>query len=151
VIEPSFGRAGQVNREELDDGKVVICPAYPTREMVVLQPNAGIDFAIILDDVIGRSKTLRETRVAHVAPERPGPCPLGAKTTMFSIAEPTAMRDVCVLLNVCPSPPPYEPDDAPGARCDHSGSPVGDKMGPMLVKMQFLLRGVPSWSFVGWP
>jgi hypothetical protein len=74
--------------------------------MVVLQPNAGIDFAIILDDVIGHSKTLRETHVAHVALERLGPCPLGDKATLFSIAEPTAMRDVCVLLNVCPFPPP---------------------------------------------
>jgi hypothetical protein len=52
VIEPDPGRIGQVNVEELDDEEVIICPACSAREAIVLQPNAGVGFAIIFDDVI---------------------------------------------------------------------------------------------------
>jgi hypothetical protein len=150
VIELSSGRVSQVNGEELDDEKVVILPACPAREAVVLQPNTGIGFAIVLDNVIGHSKTLRETRVAHVAPERPGPWPLSTKVVPFSITMPTVTRIACVVLGVCPCAP-YEPNDASGARGKHSGGLVRDKMGPVLMKTQFLPWGVPSWSFIGWP
>jgi hypothetical protein len=37
--------------EELDDEEVVVCFAYSAREAVVLQPDIGVGFAIILDDV----------------------------------------------------------------------------------------------------
>jgi hypothetical protein len=52
VIEPSPGCVSQVNGEELDDEKVIIRPSYAACEVVVLQPNIGIGFAIVLD-VIG--------------------------------------------------------------------------------------------------
>jgi hypothetical protein len=55
VIEPSSGGVDQVNREELDD------------------ENIRIGFTVILDDVIGSSKSLREARVAHVALKCLGP------------------------------------------------------------------------------
>jgi hypothetical protein len=64
---------GQVNGEELDDEKVIVCPACPAREVVVLQPNIGIGFTVILDDVVGHSKMLREACVAHIAPKHHGP------------------------------------------------------------------------------
>jgi hypothetical protein len=66
-------------------------PSALHAEAVVLQPNARIDFAVILDNIIGRSKTLRETRVTHGAPECLGPWPLGAKAAPFLIVAPTVM------------------------------------------------------------
>jgi hypothetical protein len=73
VIEPCSGRVDQVNGEELDDKKVTVRPARPTRKPVVLQPNAGISFAVVFGNVVGRPKTFREARIAHVAPEHFGP------------------------------------------------------------------------------
>jgi hypothetical protein len=68
VIESGPGRVSQVNGEELDDEKMVICPARPAREAVVLQPNAGICFVVIFDNAIRCPKAYREACVAHVAP-----------------------------------------------------------------------------------
>jgi hypothetical protein len=106
VIEPSFGRVRQVNGEELEYERVIVCPACPAREAVVLQTNAGIGFTIILDDVIGCSKMLMEACATHVAPERLGPWPLGAKFAPFSIAASAVMRVACAILEVFPFVPP---------------------------------------------
>jgi hypothetical protein len=67
VIERSSERVDQVNGEELDNEEVIVCPA---REAVVLQPNPGIGFAAVLDDIVGHPKMLREACVTHVAPKR---------------------------------------------------------------------------------
>jgi hypothetical protein len=85
VIEPSSERVDQVNGEELDDEEVIVCPAH---EAVVLQPNTGIGFAAVLDDVVGHPKMLREACVTHVAPKRFRPWPLGVKAMPFSIIVP---------------------------------------------------------------
>jgi hypothetical protein len=69
VIVPSSGRLSHVDGEELDDEEVIVCPTCPAHEAVVLQPYAGIGLAIILDDVVGVTKTPREARIAYVAPE----------------------------------------------------------------------------------
>jgi hypothetical protein len=73
MVEPTSGRVSQVNGEELDDEKVIVRPACPALEAVVLQPNARIGFTVIHDDVIGCSKMLREARVVHIAPKCLGP------------------------------------------------------------------------------
>jgi hypothetical protein len=83
VIEPRSGHVSQVIGEELDDEKVIVHPACPACEAVVLQPNARIGFTIALDDVIGCSKMLREAHVTHVAPECLEPRPLRAKAASF--------------------------------------------------------------------
>jgi hypothetical protein len=49
MIQPGPGRADQVNGEEVDDEKVIISPAHPTHEAVVLQPR--VSFVVVLDDV----------------------------------------------------------------------------------------------------
>jgi hypothetical protein len=67
VIEPSSGRVGQVDGEELEDEEIIICPTRPAREAVVLQPDTRIGLAIILDNVVGRTEMPREARIAHVA------------------------------------------------------------------------------------
>jgi hypothetical protein len=89
VIEPSSERVGQVDVEEMDDEEVIVHPTHPTREAVVLQPDIGIGLAVILDDVVGRTKTPREARIAYVAPECFRSWPLGAKAAPFLIAVPT--------------------------------------------------------------
>jgi hypothetical protein len=123
VIKPSFGHVSQVSGEELDDENRIVRPACPTREAVVLQPNTGIGFTIIIDDVVRRSKTLREAHVAHVSPQRLGTQPIRAKVVPFSITTPTAMWVVCTVLRACPSSP-YQPDDAPEAQGIHPGGPA---------------------------
>jgi hypothetical protein len=91
--------------EELDDEKVIICPACPAHDAVVLQPNDEIDFAVVLDDVIWRSKTLRETHVTHIAPEHLGPWPRRAKATSFLIVAPATTHVAYVVLGACPFTP----------------------------------------------
>jgi hypothetical protein len=49
---------------------------------------------------------LKETRVAHIAPEHLGPWPLRAKAMSFSIITPTVMRVACMVLGACPFTPP---------------------------------------------
>jgi hypothetical protein len=83
VVEPSSGCVDQVNGEDLDDEKVVIHPTCPAHEAVVLQPNAGAGSAVVHGDVVGRSKTLRETHVMYIAPERLGPWPIEVKDVPF--------------------------------------------------------------------
>jgi hypothetical protein len=100
VIKPSSGHVSQVNGDELDDKKVIVHPAYPARKAVVLQPNARIGFTVIPDDVLGRSKMLRE---AHVAPKRLGP--RGAKAAPFLIATLATTRVACIMLGACPCIP----------------------------------------------
>jgi hypothetical protein len=106
VIEPSSGCVDQITGEELDDKKVVVRPTLPTREAVVLQPNTGIDLAIVLDNIVGHPKTLREACIAHVAPERFRPMPLRAKTALFSVIASTTAQVVCTVLGACPLVPP---------------------------------------------
>jgi hypothetical protein len=91
VIELGFGHVIQVNGEELNDRKVIVRPTHPTCKSVVLQPNTGISFAIVFGDVAGRPEMFREACITHVAPERFGPQPVGAKTAPFPITAPTMM------------------------------------------------------------
>jgi hypothetical protein len=100
VTEPSSRRVVQVDGEELDDEEVIIRPTNPTREAVALQADAGICLAVILDNVVGRTETPREACIAHVAPERFRPWPLGAKATPFLIVAPVTTQIVRVVLRV---------------------------------------------------
>jgi hypothetical protein len=73
VIEPSPGHVSQVNGEELDDEGFIIHPTCPACKMVVDQPNVGIGFFIVFDDVIWCLKSFWETSIMHFAPEHLGP------------------------------------------------------------------------------
>jgi hypothetical protein len=68
----------------------------------------------------------------------------------FSIVVPNVTQVACVVLGACPfiPPPPCELDGAPEARGIHLGDLAEDRMGLVPLKMRFLLRGAPSWSFV---
>jgi hypothetical protein len=105
VVELSPGHVDEVNGEKLDDEEVVIRPARPTHEAIVFQPNIRVGFAIILDDVVRHLEMFQETRVAHIAPERLGPWPLGAEAMPLSIVAPTRC-ELCVRCSECvPSSP----------------------------------------------
>jgi hypothetical protein len=56
VVKRGPGHVDQVNGEQLDDEEVIIHPTHPTSKLVVLQPNTGVGFAVILDDIVWRLK-----------------------------------------------------------------------------------------------
>jgi hypothetical protein len=47
MVQPGFGGFYQIDWEELDDEQIIICHSRSTREVVILQPNTGVNFAII--------------------------------------------------------------------------------------------------------
>jgi hypothetical protein len=63
MIQLGPSRVSMVNGEELDDEKDIGCPICLASEVVVLQPNAGVSFTIILDDVAWHSEMLSEASV----------------------------------------------------------------------------------------
>jgi hypothetical protein len=56
MIQSGPGRISQVDQEELDDEEAIVCSACFAREAVILHPNTGVTFDIVLDDVAWRSK-----------------------------------------------------------------------------------------------
>jgi hypothetical protein len=88
---------------------VIVRPARLAREAVILQPGVGIHFAIILDDVVGRTETPMGARIVHVAHKRFRSWPLGAKAALFPTVAPTVMQITCTVLGVCPFVPPPPP------------------------------------------
>jgi hypothetical protein len=69
VIEPGSGRVSQVDGKELDEKELTV---RPTHEAVLLQPNAEIGFAVILDDVVERTEMPREARMPEARGVRSG-------------------------------------------------------------------------------
>jgi hypothetical protein len=51
MIEPSSGRVGQVDWEELDDERVIISPAHLASKAVVLQAYVGVSLTVVLNGV----------------------------------------------------------------------------------------------------
>jgi hypothetical protein len=51
MIQSGPGGIGQVDGKELDDEEIIICSTHSTPKAVVLQPDAGVSFAVVLDDV----------------------------------------------------------------------------------------------------
>jgi hypothetical protein len=136
AIKPSFGRVGQVDAKELDDEEVIVCPADPACEAVVLQLDARIGLAVILDDVVGCTEMPKEARIVLVAPECFRSWRHGAKAAPFLITAPAATQIARVMIGACSFvPSPHQPDGVPNARGIRSGGPVGDGMGTMPVKM----------------
>jgi hypothetical protein len=51
MIQPGPGRISQVHQEEQDDEGVIVHSTCSTCEAIMLQPDVGVGFAIVLDDV----------------------------------------------------------------------------------------------------
>jgi hypothetical protein len=106
VIEPGPDCVSQVNREKLDDEDVVIHPTHPARKAVIFQPNAGVGFAIIIDDVVWLLEIFWETCIMHVAPKHLGPWPLGAEAAPL---DRYAHRNMGYVRGARNAPPPLIP------------------------------------------
>jgi hypothetical protein len=85
MIQPGTSQVGLVNGEELDDEKVIVYPACPAREAVVLQPNTGVSFLIVLDDVVRCTEAPCEPHVLHGASKRLRPWSLRAEVASLAI------------------------------------------------------------------
>jgi hypothetical protein len=88
MVQPGFGGFYQIDWEELDDEQIIICHSRSTREVVILQPNTGVNFAIIFGYVAWRPETSRKMSVAHGTPECLGTRPFGAKAVSLMIVVP---------------------------------------------------------------
>jgi hypothetical protein len=106
VVKTGPGRVNQVDGDKLDDEEVIIRHACPACKTVVLQPNVGVDFAIIHYDVIRRLKMFWEAHVMHVAPKHFGPCPVGAEATYLSIVAAVETWVVHMVLKMHSLVPP---------------------------------------------
>jgi hypothetical protein len=88
----SPGGVSQVHGEQLDDEKVI---GYLTRlasEVVVLQPDTGVSFTIVLDDIARHLETLWEASIMHGASECFWPRFFRAEATSFVIIMASAIR-----------------------------------------------------------
>jgi hypothetical protein len=56
--------------EELDDEKVIVRPTRLASKAVVLQPDAGVSFIVVLDDAARCSEMVWEASVTHGISER---------------------------------------------------------------------------------
>jgi hypothetical protein len=72
--------------------------APPTREVVILEPDNGAGFAVLLGDVARRSKMSWEMGAAHGAFERPWTRSFKTKAASFTIVAAPMMRVPCALL-----------------------------------------------------
>jgi hypothetical protein len=65
MIQPGPGGISQVDWEELDDEEIIVHSTHFACEAIILQQDAGVSFAIVLDDVAWHSKKLWEASIAH--------------------------------------------------------------------------------------
>jgi hypothetical protein len=106
VIKPGPSHVDQLNGEELDDEEAIIRPTSLACEAIVLQEDAEICFAVIINNVIWCSKTFREARIAHAASKHFRPWPFGAKATPFSIIVLAEVQVAPAVLGMLPLMPP---------------------------------------------
>jgi hypothetical protein len=56
MVQPGPSGFSQIYREELDDEQIIGYPSRSTREAIILQPNTGVSFAIVLVVLQGAQK-----------------------------------------------------------------------------------------------
>jgi hypothetical protein len=104
MVQLGSGGFSQIDREELDDEQIIICPSHSTCEAVILQPNDGVNFTIISDDVAWRPKMSQKMSVAHGAPECVGTKCFRAKVASVTIIVapstwvPHAWLELCIII-----------------------------------------------------
>jgi hypothetical protein len=47
MVQQGSGGFSQIDWAELDDEQIIVCPSRSTCEAVILQPNAGVNFAVV--------------------------------------------------------------------------------------------------------
>jgi hypothetical protein len=75
----------------LDDEQIIICPSHSIREVVILQPDAGVGFAVVFGDVAQCPKASRKMGVVHGASEYLGTSPFWAEAASLVIVAAPAM------------------------------------------------------------
>jgi hypothetical protein len=92
VIQSGPGGISQVDGEELDDEKVIVRFTRSAHEAIVLHPDGGVSFAIVLDDVARCSKTLWETSIMYGVSERVWARPFRTVDAPFTIIVASVVR-----------------------------------------------------------
>jgi hypothetical protein len=75
-------------------------PPALAHEAVVLQPDDGVNFAVILDDVARRSETPREMGIMHGSSERLWARPFRTEVVSLTIIVAPMMWVSCALLGL---------------------------------------------------
>jgi hypothetical protein len=86
MVQPGPSGFGQIDREELNDEQIISCPSRPTHEEIILQPDAGVGFAIIFGDVARCLKASQKTSIVHDASEYLGNRPFMTEAASLTIA-----------------------------------------------------------------
>jgi hypothetical protein len=68
MVQSGSSGFSQIDRDELDDEQIIICPSRSTCEVVIVQPNAGVNFVVVFGDVAWRLETSWQKSIAHGAP-----------------------------------------------------------------------------------
>jgi hypothetical protein len=100
VVQPGPGGFNQIDWKELDNEEIITRSPRPASEAVVLQPDAGVYFAIVLDDVAWHLKTPREMGIAHGAYKRLWAWRFRIEAASFTIVAAPVMRVLRVLLEL---------------------------------------------------
>jgi hypothetical protein len=91
VLQPGLCRVTEADWQVLNDEIVIAGSRRSAREVVVLQPDTGIDILIIPSDIVGRSEALGELRVSDPSSERLQPGGLGALApVLIVVVSPTS-------------------------------------------------------------
>jgi hypothetical protein len=88
IIQPGPGGILQVYREELDDEEVIVHSVHFAREAVILQPDTGVGFAVVLDDVAWRSKCFGKRASCTALPNAFGSGPSGLRLRPSWLSRP---------------------------------------------------------------
>jgi hypothetical protein len=100
MIGPGPGRIGQLDGEELDDEEVIIRSAHFAHETIVLQPDVGVSFAIVLDDIVWCSKMLWEMSIMYGASVRIWARPFRNEVASFAIVVASMEWVPCASLGL---------------------------------------------------
>jgi hypothetical protein len=100
MIQPGPDGVSQVNGEELYAKKVIVCLACPASEAVVLQPDVGVSFTVVLDDDARRSEVLWEVSVVHGASEHFLPQLFRGEVASFVMVTTSVVRVWHVVLGL---------------------------------------------------
>jgi hypothetical protein len=85
----------------MDDENIVLHPARLASQAVVLQPDVGVRFIIILGDAAWCSEALWEVGIKHGASEHFRPRPSRVEALSFMIVSASVVRVPCAALVSC--------------------------------------------------
>jgi hypothetical protein len=100
MIRPGLDGISQVHGEELDNEKVIVHSARSACEVVVLQPDIGVSFAIILDGIAQCLKMLWEMSITYGASEHLWARLFRTKVASFVIATASTPWVLRVMLGL---------------------------------------------------